>query len=79
MKLVNVYEAKTHLSALLDEVNEKGEIIRICRNGRPVADLKPLEKHQGQGLKKHPILSLGEIKYDPLEGIDEDSWPEEFR
>lgn len=35
---VNVYEAKTHLSKLLERV-ENGEEIVIARNGRPVATL----------------------------------------
>jgi antitoxin (DNA-binding transcriptional repressor) of toxin-antitoxin stability system len=38
MRRVNVYEAKTHLSKLLDQV-ESGEEIVIARNGRPVATL----------------------------------------
>jgi prevent-host-death family protein len=37
---VNVYEAKTHLSRLLDRV-EAGEEIVIARAGRPVARLVP--------------------------------------
>jgi prevent-host-death family protein len=40
MKQVNVYEAKTHLSQLLNEV-EAGEEIIIGRAGRPVAKLVP--------------------------------------
>lgn len=39
---VNVYEAKTQLSQLLNRV-EQGEEIVIARNGRPVARLAPLE------------------------------------
>jgi prevent-host-death family protein len=39
---VGVYEAKTHLARLLDEV-ETGESITITRHGRPVARLVPLE------------------------------------
>ena len=39
--LVNVYEAKTHLSKLLDRVAD-GEEIVIARGGRPVARLVPL-------------------------------------
>ena len=35
---VNVHEAKTNLSKLLEAV-EKGETVVICRNGRPVAKL----------------------------------------
>ena len=37
-KQVNIYEAKTQLSALLSDV-EHGEDVVIARNGRPVARL----------------------------------------
>ena len=40
MKSVGAYEAKTHLSQLLDLV-ARGEEIQITRNGRPVARLVP--------------------------------------
>ena len=40
MREVGVLEAKTHLSALLDEVERGGEVI-ITRHGRPVARLSP--------------------------------------
>jgi prevent-host-death family protein len=38
MKQVGIFEAKTHLSALLDEV-EKGGEVTITRHGKPVAKL----------------------------------------
>ncbi len=38
MKTVNVYEAKTHLSRLIDSASSGEEII-IARHGRPVAKL----------------------------------------
>jgi prevent-host-death family protein len=38
MKHVGIFEAKTHLSALLDEV-EKGGEVTITRHGKPVAKL----------------------------------------
>ncbi|MGH2785549.1 MAG: type II toxin-antitoxin system Phd/YefM family antitoxin [Actinomycetota bacterium] len=41
MTEVNVYEAKTHLSRLLDRAAE-GEEIVITRHGRPVARLGPI-------------------------------------
>lgn len=41
MKRIGVYEAKTHLPRLLDEV-ERGETITITRHGRPVARLVPV-------------------------------------
>jgi prevent-host-death family protein len=40
MRSVGAFEAKTHLSQLLDEV-EKGETITITRRGVPVAVLVP--------------------------------------
>lgn len=40
METVNVYEAKTHLSKLLERV-ERGETIVIARAGTPVAVLSP--------------------------------------
>ncbi len=40
---VNIYDAKTHLSKLLERV-EAGEEIIIARNGRPVARLVPAQR-----------------------------------
>jgi prevent-host-death family protein len=40
MKQVNVHEAKTQLSRLLQDV-EQGEEVVIARNGTPVAKLVP--------------------------------------
>lgn len=41
MKKVGIFEAKTHFSALIDEVIS-GESIVVTKNGRPVARLVPL-------------------------------------
>ena len=40
MRTVNVHEAKTHLSRLLERV-EAGEVVTIARAGKPIADLVP--------------------------------------
>ena len=40
-KVVNVHEAKTHLSRLLDEV-ESGREVVLARNGKPCAKLVPI-------------------------------------
>jgi len=42
LETVNVHEAKTHLSRLLERV-EHGEEIVIARAGKPIARLVPLE------------------------------------
>ena len=41
MLTVNVHEAKTHLSRLLERV-EAGEEVILARNGKPVAKLVPV-------------------------------------
>jgi prevent-host-death family protein len=43
MKKVNLYEAKAHLSALVDRVAE-GETVVICRRNVPAAELRPVPK-----------------------------------
>jgi prevent-host-death family protein len=44
MRQVNIHEAKTHLSRLLEEAEagEAGEAVVISRNGKPVARLVPI-------------------------------------
>jgi len=44
MTTVGAFEAKTHLSALLDRV-ERGEEVTITRHGRAVARLVPAHEH----------------------------------
>lgn len=40
---VNMHEAKTHLSRLVERV-EAGETIVIARAGKPVAELRPIPR-----------------------------------
>jgi prevent-host-death family protein len=46
MRMVNIYEAKTHLSRLLEDVSHGEEII-IGKAGKPIAKIIPFhpEKH----------------------------------
>ena len=46
MSTVNIHEAKTHLSRLLEQV-AKGETVIIAKAGKPVARLVPLEAPSG--------------------------------
>ncbi len=46
MSIVNVHEAKTHLSRLLARA-EAGEEVVIARNGNPIARLVPYENRPG--------------------------------
>ena len=47
MEQIGAFEAKTHLSKLLDRV-ERGESLTITRHGKPVAELVPAAKHDQQ-------------------------------
>ncbi len=64
MTTVNMLEAKTHLSRLVDRI-EKGEEreIIIARNGRPVAKLTTLD---AEGGKRKLRLGLLEGKYPSM-------------
>lgn len=43
MRIVNIYEAKTHFSKLVDAVSHGNEIL-IASAGKPVAKLIPISK-----------------------------------
>ena len=49
MTRVGAYEAKTHLSRLLERVAE-GEWITITKHGQPVAVLKPVSDREQRAL-----------------------------
>ncbi len=73
MKKLNVHEAKTRLSAVLAEVETKGESFLICRNGKPIADLIPHSK--ASRLTRHPSLGRIRMRYDPTEPLTASEWP----
>ena len=78
MITVNTHEAKTRLSALLEAVAEQGEWVRICRNGKPIADLRPIPK-AGNPLSPDETLSKIQFNEDPSLPLNVEDWPEESR
>lgn len=40
---VDVQEAKTHLSHYI-ELAEQGDVVVVCRNNKPVAELRAIER-----------------------------------
>jgi prevent-host-death family protein len=67
---VNVHEAKTHLSKLLERAHAGEEII-IAKNGEPYARLGPLEhpKPRQPGLLKGSVedAAIGPLTDDELD------------
>ena len=60
MKTVNVHDAKTHLSRLLERARA-GEEIVIAKSGRPYARLVPLE---GRAPERRAGTLKGRIRVD---------------
>ena len=74
MTVVNVHEAKTHLSRLLAQV-EAGEEVVIARNGKPVAQLvrcRPKGKRQPDIFKGKIVLP--DSFFDPLPEEELKAW-----
>jgi prevent-host-death family protein len=51
VKTVGAFEAKTHLSSLLDQV-EQGERVIITKHGRPVAELVPVSRRDPSRIRQ---------------------------
>lgn len=73
---VNTQEAKTRLSALLAAV-EKGERVVICRNDRPVAELRQAQLVEDP-LQQDPALAGVLFHEDPVEPLRSEDWPDAF-
>jgi antitoxin (DNA-binding transcriptional repressor) of toxin-antitoxin stability system len=73
MITVNTHEAKTKLSALLAAVEERGELVRICRNGKPIAELRPVMTRTG--LPQPDPELRAEFLEDPTAPLDDEAWP----
>jgi prevent-host-death family protein len=76
MRRCNTHEAKTKLSELLADVETRGEVILICRNGRPVAELRPVTVAHESPLRKNPRLQGMRLLEDPVLPLDPEDWPE---
>ncbi len=77
MKTVNLYEAKAHLSKLIAEIEADGELVVLCRNGIPVADIVP-HKPSGAAVGPDPELAGAQYLGDPCAPLDASDWPEYF-
>ncbi len=78
MQLVNIHDAKSNLSKLVLSVEQHREVVTLCRHGKPVAKIVPIEEFPDP-LEMHPELQVVKIDYDPTESLSSDEWPEEYR
>ena len=77
MRVVNVHQAKTHLSRLIDEAHA-GETIVLAKAGKPWARLMPLEAPPPQRLpgrlRRLGPLSQPDALLEPIEPDELAAW-----
>jgi prevent-host-death family protein len=78
MLKVDTHEAKTRLSELLAAVEKRGEVVVLCRAGRPIAEIRPLPRRRDP-LHKDPKLSRIVFREDPATPLHPEDWPDSAR
>jgi prevent-host-death family protein len=74
MNQINIHEAKTRLSQLIDAVETGAETeITIARNGRPVARLMPLAAKPEAARDVSKRIGVAKGKFIAPETIDRDN------
>jgi prevent-host-death family protein len=76
MNMVNIAEAKSRLSELIDAAT-RGEQVIICHRNAPVAELRPLEpvvKAPRDLTPAHPDWTIDAAFFDPLDQNEVDAW-----
>jgi prevent-host-death family protein len=81
MITINMHEAKSRLSELVKQVEQHGETVTICRDGKPVAELKSVTHKPVNRLKSHADLKPTFVApdFDPVAPLTEAEWPEAGR
>ena len=76
---VNVHQAKSQLSRLLQLV-EEGETVVIARDGEPVAELVPARQKAGFpfGIARDaPLVAAGDDWWRPMSDAEAEDWMED--
>jgi len=75
---VNVHEAKSQLSRLLELV-EEGETVIIARHGEPVAELVPARRKAGFPFgiaREEQLVAAGDDWWQPMSDTEAEDWIE---
>ena len=72
---VNVHQAKSQLSRLLQLV-EEGERVIITRHGQPVAELAPARRKGFPfgAARKEPLVPAGDDWWQPMTDAEAEDW-----
>lgn len=71
--IVNVHDAKTHFSQLLDQAHAGQEII-LAKAGKPYARLMPLALEPARRQPGRLPGTVGDEFFDPLPAEELDAW-----
>ncbi|NBD37819.1 MAG: hypothetical protein GVY10_04540 [Verrucomicrobia bacterium] len=69
MKRIGIYQAKTHLAQICEEVARTGEACLVSRNRKPLVRIVPLGEEGGPG-SVWDTVEESRAKYGPLEDFD---------
>ena len=77
---VNMHDAKTRLSELVKAVEERNEVVVLCRDGREVAEIRRrVKRRQVRDLTPDPRFRVQyEPGYSPTEPLADDEWPQDM-
>jgi antitoxin (DNA-binding transcriptional repressor) of toxin-antitoxin stability system len=80
MLTVNMHEAKTRLSELVKAVEERNEVVILCRDGREVAEIR--RRVPRRRVRTLTPASRFRVEYRrgyrPTEPLAGDEWPEDL-
>ncbi len=75
--VVNIHEAKTHLSRLLERV-QRGATITIAKAGTPVAQLVPVGRPAVRRVREPAVLPVAghaELRARLVRFLEQEVWP----
>jgi antitoxin (DNA-binding transcriptional repressor) of toxin-antitoxin stability system len=78
---VNMHDAKTRLSELVKAVEERNEVVVLCRDGQEVAEIRKRAKRRSvRDVTPDPRLHVAyDDAYDPAEPLSDEEWPVDRR
>ena len=78
MLKVSIDEIESNLRSLLESVEKDHKWVRVCRNGTPIADIRPAA-YASSPLVQDPKLAGVEFNEDPVLPLAPEDWPEDCR
>jgi antitoxin (DNA-binding transcriptional repressor) of toxin-antitoxin stability system len=76
-----MHEAKTRLSELVKAVEDRNEVVVLCRDGQEIAEIRRrVKRRQVRNLTPDPRFKVQFARgYRPTEPLTEDEWPDDLR